>query len=157
MNKLKCIILVIGILGLSFFGGQIHAQEINPQYDSMKAVRYNADSYGMKYYCFVLLKTGSANITDKKQVSDLFRGHLDNIKRLVKEDKLIVAGPFEKNEFYRGLFILNTAEPAVAQEWLKSDPAIASNLLEAVIFRWYGSAALPAYIEESYKINKFKI
>jgi len=39
-------------------------------------------------------------------INEKFRGHLDNINRLVKEEKLVVAGPMCKNEKnYRGIFI----------------------------------------------------
>lgn len=140
-----------------FYFGSISSQELNPEYDSLRAAHFKADDYGMKYYCFVLLKTGSAEVSDKEKLSGLFRGHLDNIKRLVKEGKMIVAGPFEKNEFYRGLFILDTQDTNEARLWLDSDPAVEAKLLEPLIIRWYGSAALPAYISESYKIGKYKI
>lgn len=131
------------------------SQELNPEYDSLRAAHFKADDYGMKYYCFVLLKTGSADVSDKDKLSGLFRGHMENIKRLVKEGKLIVAGPFENNEFYRGLFILDTHDISEAKQWLDLDPAIAAKVLEPLIIRWYGSAALPAYIDDSYKIAKY--
>ncbi|WP_260392461.1 hypothetical protein [Empedobacter falsenii] len=39
-------------------------------------------------------------------INEKFRGHLDNINRLVKEEKLVVAGPMGKNEKnYCGIFI----------------------------------------------------
>lgn len=87
-----------------------------------------------------------------------FKGHLDNINRLVDECKLIVAGPFGKNENnYRGIFILtNINSIKDAKELLLTDPAIKKGLLDFEIFNWYGSAALPEYLPVSDKIWKLK-
>ena len=81
---------------------------------------------------------------------------MDNINRLVKENKLIVAGPFGKNDKnYRGLFILNNIKTMEeAKDLLQTDPAIKSGLLDFEIFTWYGSAALPEYLPFSEKIWK---
>ncbi|MCW2261065.1 MULTISPECIES: YciI family protein [Sphingobacterium] len=111
----------------------------------------------MKYYSFVLLKTGATKITDKDSVNRLFDGHMKNIQRLAKEKKLIVAGPFGKNERdYRGIFILNVKTIKEAEALLATDPAINAGLLISEITLWYGSAALPLYLEASKKVNKFK-
>jgi uncharacterized protein len=81
---------------------------------------------------------------------------MKNIDRLVKEHKLIVAGPFGENEKkYRGLFIFNNIKTMEeAKDLLQTDPAIKNELLEYEIFPWYGSAALPEYLPFSNKIWK---
>jgi uncharacterized protein YciI len=80
---------------------------------------------------------------------------MSNIKRLVDEGKLIVAGPLGKNEnSYRGIFILNLQSIEEAKDLLQTDPAIRENLLDAELYDWYGSAALPKYLEASEKIWK---
>lgn len=130
----------------------------NPNYDAALAKALGADEYGMKRYFFVILKTGTNQTTDKKQIAELFGGHMDNINRLVDEKKLIVAGPFGKNDKqYRGLFILtniNTQEEAKAL--LQTDPAVKAGLLDAELFEWYGSAALAEYLKSSDKVWKRK-
>ncbi|MBL1122766.1 MAG: hypothetical protein HND39_01345 [Ignavibacteriota bacterium] len=109
----------------------------------------------MKGYVFVMLKTGTNTTTDEEFIDSCFSGHLQNIKRLVKEDKLIVAGPLGKNENkYRGIFILDVSTIEEAEELIQTDPAINSKLLAADLYKWYGSAALPVYIETSDKIWK---
>lgn len=130
----------------------------NPNYDRKLAEKLGADDYGMKSYIFVVLKTGSNQTTDKEFINEKFRGHLDNINRLVEQKKLIVAGPFSKNDSnYRGLFILNNVKTLdEAKELLQTDPAIASKLLEVEVYNWYGSAALPEYLEFSDKVWKLK-
>lgn len=130
----------------------------NPNYNKELADKLGGDDYGMKSYFFVILKTGTNTTTDKEFISESFRGHLDNINRLVEEGKLIVAGPLGKNENnYRGIFILNNIksieEPV---ELLQTDPAIKNRLLDYEIFTWYGSAALPEYLPFSDKIWKSK-
>ncbi len=130
----------------------------NPDYDDALAKQLGSDDYGMKSYVFVMLKTGSNKSTDKAWINERFRGHLDNIDRLVAQGKLIVAGPFGENEKgYRGIFLLNrVSTPEEARELLQSDPAIRDGLLDAEIYTWYGSAALPLYLESAGKIWKQK-
>ena len=97
----------------------------------------------MKMYTLVILKKGSANITDKKLRDSIFRGHMANIKRLANENKLLVAGPMsENNKNYEGIFIFNTADTSEARQWLNTDPAIQSKDIDAEIYGWYSSAAL---------------
>lgn len=130
----------------------------NPNYDKELAHKLGGDDYGMKSYFFVILKTGKNTTTDKEFISESFRGHLDNINRLVEEGKLILAGPLGKNENnYRGIFILNNMKSIEeAVELLQTDPGIKNGLLDYEIFTWYGSAALPEYLPFSNKIWKSK-
>lgn len=130
----------------------------NPNYDKTLAEKLGGDDYGMKSYFFVILKTGTNTTTDKELVNESFRGHLDNIHQLVKENKLIVVGPLGKNEHnYRGVFILNDIKSEEeAKALLQTDPAIKNGLLDYEIFTWYGSAALPEYLPVSDKIWKIK-
>jgi hypothetical protein len=80
---------------------------------------------------------------------------MNNIKHQVKQGKMIVAGPLVKNEKnYRGIFILNTNSFEETKEILKDDLAISEKILEIELFNWYGSAALPEYLESSERIWK---
>jgi len=134
------------------------AQTVNPDYDSTLAKKLGADDYGMKSYVLAILKTGSNATTDKAFIDSCFSGHMDNIFRLVDEGKLIVAGPLGKNDnAYRGIFILNVKTIEEAQELVQTDPAINSKLLDADLYNWYGSAALPEYLDAALKIGKYKI
>lgn len=130
-------------------------QKTNPNYDSALAKKYDADEYGMKKYVLVILKTGSNTTEDKKLIDSLFAGHMANINRLVKINKMVVAGPLVKNEkTYRGIFILNVRTLEEAKSLLLTDPAIKEQLLEPELYQWYGSAALPGYLDTSDKIWK---
>jgi len=129
----------------------------NPNYDPQLARKLNADDYGMKSYILVMLKTGTNQTTNTTFINECFRGHLDNINRLAAEGKLVVAGPLGRNEkTYRGIFILDAATFEEAEALLKTDPAISERLLDAELYNWYGSAALPVYLDTSDKIWKVK-
>lgn len=130
----------------------------NPIYNKALADKLGRDDYGMRSYFLVILKTGTNKTTDKELINTSFRGHMDNINRLVEEGKLIVAGPLGKNEnTYRGIFILNNLKSLEeAKELLQTDLAIKNGLLDYEIFTWYGSAALPEYLPFSDKIWKSK-
>lgn len=131
------------------------SQETDAQYDSVLAKELGADEYGMKSYFLVMLSTGDSIIEDQKIVQEHFQGHLKNIGRLSEEGKLIVAGPLGKNENeYRGIFIFDVKQKEELREMLQSDPAIKAGLLSYTIYKWYGSAALPTYMETQNKIQK---
>ena len=137
-------------------GISVNAQNTNPNYDEALAKKLGADEYGMKPYVLVILKTGENKTTDKEETNRLFRGHMENIQRLVKEEKLIVAGPLGKNDqTYRGIFILDVPTIEEANTLVQTDPAVKEKLFAVELFQWYGSAALKEYLPSSDKIWKF--
>jgi uncharacterized protein YciI len=102
-----------------------------------------------------MLKSGKNPSTDKVLIDSCFAGHMNNIMRLVKEKKMIVAGPmFENEKSYRGIFILDVATMEEAKLLLETDPAIKAEFLEPELYMWYGSAALPEYLGASDKVWK---
>lgn len=150
MKNLLCVLFIL-------FAGLLKAQTANPNYNKRFADSLGANEYGMKQYTFVILKTGPASTANKAHVDSAFAGHMQNMGVLVKEHKLIVAGPFGKNEkAYRGLFILNVKNLDEAQKILDTDPAIKAKLLEAEVFQWYGSAALGQYLPFHDQLQKNK-
>ena len=161
---MKYIFLIITSLFVNFVFGQSNTTKsgskdtlvLNPNYDKALADKLGGDDYGMKKYFFVILKTGTNQTADKDLTNKSFKGHMDNITRLVEEGRLIVAGPLAKNENnYRGIFILNNIKSIEeVKELLLTDLAIKNGLLDYEIFTWYGSAALPEYLPFSDKIRK---
>ncbi len=128
-------------------------------FDANLAKELGADDYGMKSFYFVVLKTGTNKGDNKELMNEAFKGHMENINRLVKEEKLIVAGPFGKNaDNYRGLFIINNIDnEADVKTILETDPAIKSAYLSYSIYKWYGSAALPLYLPYVDQVTKSKL
>ncbi len=146
-------ILLIFLLLISPFLGLSQ----NSNYDKQLADSLGADDYGMKSYSLVMLKTGGGSREDKAKVDSLFRGHLDNIGKLAEAGEIIVAGPLAENSNdYRGIFIFDEPDKAKVAELLQTDPAIKADLLAYDIYNWYGSAALPVYLETHSKIEKIK-
>lgn len=149
MKKIYTFLLLLIITGMNF------SQTQNANYDSTLAKRLGADDYGMKSYVLVILKTGTYNPQEKEIRDSLFAGHMKNINRLVEEKKLIVAGPFGKNNLnYKGLFILDVKNVDEANEVVNSDPAVKAKIFDFDLIPWYGSAALPEYLKVADKIWK---
>lgn len=143
------------LFSLLLFSGTFFSQKENKKYDSKLAQKLGADEYGMKMYVMVILKTGERTEYSESFSDSCFRGHMDNINRLVKAHKMIVAGPFEKNDkSFRGIFILDVKTVDEARDLLKADPAVSEKILEAEYLHWYGSAALPTYLENVEIISK---
>ncbi|WP_343702745.1 hypothetical protein [Chitinophaga sp.] len=52
------------------------------------------------------------------------------------------------------IFILNAKTLDEARALLQTDPAVRSGLLDAEMYEWYGSAALPVYLPYADKVGK---
>lgn len=156
MNRMKfgkSGIFMILFLFLSLL--KVNGQTEQTKYNKSLADSLGADDYGMKMYVLVILKTGKATVPDKQTGDNLFAGHMQNINRLAKAGKLVVAGPMEENtNHYEGIFILNVATIDAAKVLLQTDPAVKAGLLDTELYQWYGSAALPLYLEFHSSIQK---
>lgn len=126
-------------------------------FDADLTKKVGADDYGMKNYVFCILKTGPKDleIKDKNKRNEIFAGHMANIKRLADEGKIVLAGPFGKNDrTYRGLFIFNVTKIEEAQKLVDTDPVISSGMMVAELTPWYGSAATMLVNENHKKVAK---
>lgn len=137
------------------FYANVAAQEINKNYDEKLAKELHADAYGMKTYVLAILKTGTEKGFSKAKQDSVFSGHMLNIGKLVKDGKLVVAGPMGKNtNNYRGIFIIDVPTLSEAEELVRTDPAIQAKLLDVELYIWYGSAALKETLKIHSKIEK---
>ena len=123
-------------------------------YDAKLAKEIGADDYGMKQYVFVILKTGKVKIDDKKRVNELQKGHMENIGRLAKEGKLVLAGPFMDGGDNRGIYIFDVKTIEEAKELVKTDPAINAGYFDVEMIKYYGSAGLMKVNEIHKKVQK---
>ena len=143
---------------LLLFSVSISAQEKLEPYDEKLAKELGADEYGMKSYVFCILKTGSNTSATAEEKKKYFEGHMANINRLAKEGKLIVAGPFMKNDKnYRGIFIFNCKTVEEAQKLVETDPAVQAKIFEVELTPWYSSAALMQVSSNHEKLVKTKL
>jgi uncharacterized protein YciI len=115
--------------------------------DTALAKQLGADEYGMKQYVMAFLKSGPNRSQSKEEAARLQKAHLDNIGRMAKEGKLVVAGPFMDNGDVRGIYIFNVTSLEEAKTLTETDPAIQAGSLTMELRPWYGSAALMKVVE----------
>lgn len=127
-------------------------------YNEQLAKLLQSDDYGMKKYVFCILKTGTNTTATKEERTKLFEGHMANINKLANEGKLVLAGPFMKNDKnYSGIFIFNTETVEEAKILVESDPAVKAKIFDAELTPWYGSAGLQEVNKIHKTIEKTKI
>lgn len=126
----------------------------NPQYDAALAKKVGADDYGMKRYVLVILKTAAKPMPEGKDRDEMFAGHFANMKRLAGEGKLVLAGPLDKVDGWRGLFILAVPDIEEAKKIVATDPVIIKGEMIAEYHKWYGSAAVMLVNEAHEKVGK---
>ena len=143
------------IIALTLLGSMYGFTQNNQNYDEALAKKVCAPDNGMKTYVFCLLTTGTNITATPEEKKKWFEGHMANINKLASEGKLVMAGPFMKNDKnYRGIFIFNCTTIEEAEKLVNSDPAVQANLLKADLTVWYGSAALVLMDELHKKITK---
>jgi uncharacterized protein len=85
---------------------------------------------------FVMLVKGNNRKQDSITAAKIQDGHMANITRLVKEGKMLVAGPFLDDTDWRGIFIMKCASKGECEKLMQTDPAIATGRLAAEIHPW---------------------
>ena len=113
-----------------------------PAYDAELAQRLGADEYGMRSYVLVVLKTGPNRQPAGPERDEMFKGHFANMKRLSEEGKLVLAGPFDGVDGWRGLFVFAVRDIAEAKQLAETDPVLVKGEMVAEYHKYYGSAAL---------------
>ena len=143
---------------LLLLSGYANAQQDNlTPYDEKLAKELGADEYGMKHYVFCILKTGTNTTATPDERKKYFEGHMANINKLAEEGKLVVAGPFMKNDRnYRGIFIFNCTTTEEAMKLVETDPAVKAKIFDVELTPWYSSAALMEVSKNHDKITKNK-
>jgi uncharacterized protein YciI len=91
----------------------------------------------MKQYYFVMLTIGNNRTQDSATAQEIQKEHLENISRLVKAGKIVVAGPFGDDGNWRGIFIFDAATKEEVEQLLQSDRAISSGRLAYEIHPWW--------------------
>ncbi|MCK6430731.1 MAG: YciI family protein [Burkholderiaceae bacterium] len=130
------------------------AQQAAATYDEALARRVGADDYGMRSYVLVVLKTGPTRVPDGPERDEMFRGHFANMKRLSQDGKLVLAGPFDGVDGWRGLFVFAVNDIEEARQLAASDPVLAKGEMVAEYHKYYGSAALMLVREMHEKLAK---
>lgn len=149
--------IAVSLIGLALLSGSTQPPEAaaaKVSYDAALAEKLGADDHGMKMYALVMLKTGPRTDIPKEENDRLFAGHMSNMGRLAEQGDLVFAGPLEKNESFRGIFIFNVKSRPEAEALLATDPAVKGGALKGEIYMLYGSAALPELMGIHRRISK---
>lgn len=125
-----------------------------PAFDADLARAVGADDHGMRRYVFALLKTGPRPMPAGPERDAMFRGHFANIQRLAAEGKLVLAGPFDGVDGWRGMFVFAVADIEEARALVATDPVVAQGEMVAEFHRYYGSAALMLVNGQHAKVAK---
>jgi uncharacterized protein YciI len=111
-------------------------------YDAELAARLGADERGMRQYVLVILKTGPTPVTDPEARKAMFAGHFANMTRLSEAGKLVLAGPLDGVDGWRGLFVYAVTEIDEAEQLTATDPVIIEGEMVAEYHQWYGTAGV---------------
>lgn len=96
-------------------------------------------TYIMKKYYMCLLKTGPNRTQDSVTSAEIQKGHMENISKLSKEGKLMIAGPFGGKGELRGIFILSVKSKEEAEMLCAEDPAVKSGRLTVEVLEWWSA------------------
>ncbi|MBK9165753.1 MAG: hypothetical protein IPM21_17945 [Acidobacteria bacterium] len=84
----------------------------------------------------------------------MFARHFANMTRLATEGKLVLAGPLDRVDGWRGLFIFAVDSIEEAKKLTETDPVIINGEMIAEYHKYYGSAGLMMINEINAKIAK---
>jgi uncharacterized protein YciI len=97
----------------------------------------------------VLLRRGPTwSAESTPAVEQLQRDHLAFLRKLAESGKMVLAGPFAKQEDprLRGMCLFKVATPEEARSLIEGDPMVKSGRLEAQVMTWFvekGYVAFP--------------
>ncbi len=97
----------------------------------------------MRMYVMAVLEKGpkwSKEVTPEVQA--LSKGHMDNMGRMAKEGKLILAGPLADAGEAVGIFVLDTGSLEEARKWCDTDPAVQAGRFQVRLWRWYSAKGI---------------
>jgi uncharacterized protein YciI len=123
-------------------------------YDAELAARLGADDYGMRKYVLVVLKTGPNKMPAGPERDAMFRGHFQNMKRLSDAGQLVLAGPLDGVDGWRGMFVFAVADIEEAKRLAQTDPVLVHGEMVAEYHAYFGSAALMQVREIHEKLAK---
>jgi uncharacterized protein YciI len=148
--------LVLAGFGLAAVASSAGCTAASPAaaYDAKAAQAAGADKHGMRGYVFVLLKTGPKQMPAGPARDAMFKGHFANINRLAAEGKLVLAGPFDGVDGWRGMFVFATTSVDEAKSWVQTDPVVKEGEMIAEYHKYYGTAALMLMQDDQARVTK---
>lgn len=118
------------------------ASAAEPTYDPDLARSTGANDNGMRQYVFVLLMTGPTRVPAGPERDEMFKGHFANIERLAREGKLILAGPYDGVDGWRGMFVFAVPDIASAKALVATDPVVIKGEMVPEFHEYWATGAL---------------
>ena len=117
----------------------------------LSSCRFGSSGPDERGYTLVYLKTGSKEKLSEEEQKTIFAGHFANMQRLAREKKLLLAGPFGQPKHdlaLRGLFLLDTDDPAQAKAWAETDPGFQAHVFTLEYHSLHTTSALRALLDQ---------
>ncbi len=100
--------------------------------------------YGeMKKYWLVFLLKGPNRTHDSVTAARIQAAHINNIDRLAREEKIIMAGPMGygkgTDKELRGIFIMDARDSTEAANYINTDSAVITGRLRFEIHPWWAA------------------
>lgn len=153
----KTFLVLCGLLFVSSQAARAQSEPVAPpqaQYDAELAKSLGADERGMRAFVLVILKTGPNKVAEGPDRTKMFQGHFANIQRLAAEKKLVIAGPLDGVDGWRGVFVFATPDIEQAKSFVATDPVIVNGEMVAEYHKFYSSAGLMTINDIHKKISK---
>lgn len=118
------------VLMLLFFLPVLKAQ------DEME-VKMGDTTIVIKKYYMGFLKTGPNRTHDSLTAAQIQKGHLEHLNKLGKDGIICIAGPFAKDDEFRGILVFTTKTQEEAEKYESEDPAVKSGRLVLEVREWW--------------------
>jgi len=89
----------------------------------------------------------------QEQVDKILEGHMANIQKMAKEEKLLVAGPFEGGG---GIYIFNSSSVSEVQQWLNDDPGVKAQRWNVEIQPYHWRIGQPRLVSEPFEMTNYQ-
>lgn len=87
------------------------------------------------------------------EVKKIMEGHMANIERLAKEEKLVAAGPFDGGG---GIFIFKSNSTEQVKGWLQTDPGVQANRWRVEVLPYFPHVGGACTVTEPYEMVTYQ-
>jgi uncharacterized protein YciI/quercetin dioxygenase-like cupin family protein len=140
MKKRFYLVLMLGVALVA--AGSCGAQEPPP--GTPAAAPPAAPDARQTYYAALLTRGPQWALADTPAGAPIQQAHVANLRKLMQEGKLVLAGPFTDDGQNQGLLIFQTNTQKEAEDLVKADPGVQAGRFNAEVHPWLGPKDLNA-------------